>query len=423
MHAMYALADCNNFYASCERVFEPRLEGRPVIVLSNNDGCVVARSQEAKDLGIAMGQPVFKCRHIIERHGVVVRSSNYTLYDEMSQRVVQSILEFVPDIEIYSIDEVFLNLAPLGQRDLEAICRTTRAAVLQWTGIPVSIGLGSTKTLAKLANRIAKKNPATGGVYQLPANDSEREKDLQRIAIDDVWGIGRRWGRRLQQLGVHTALDLARMPATEIRQQFNVVAMRTALELQGHRCQEVEDVTPPRKTLVRSRSFGRMVTRWQDMSEAIATHASRAAEKLRAEQSVAGQLSVYLHTNRFRDDLPQYHSGGSCELVPATNTTPVILEAALAIGRQLWRDGFQYKKAGVMLADITHGQAQGGLFDRRDHGRDAKLMQAMDTINTRLGPGTVHAAATGFHGRDWHMRRENRSPRYTTRWSEIPRTR
>ena len=418
---MYALADCNNFYASCERVFEPRLEGRPVIVLSNNDGCVVARSQEAKDLGIAMGQPVFKCRDIIKKNGVVVRSSNYTLYDEMSRRVVKSILEFVPDIEIYSIDEVFLNLAPLVKRDLEELCRTTRSAVLQWTGIPISIGLGPTKTLAKLANRIAKKNPETGGVYTLPANDSEREKDLQRIAIDDVWGIGRRWGRRLRAMGVHTALDLARMPATEVRRQFNVIAMRTTLELQGHRCQDVEDVTPPRKSLVRSRSFGRMVTKWEDMSEAIATHASRAAEKLRSEESVAGQLSVYLHTNRFREDLSQYHPGGTRELVPATSTTPVIIEQALAIGQQLWRDGYQYKKAGVMLSEITCGHGQGSLFDRRDHGRDSRLMQAMDAINTRLGPGTLHQAATGFNNRDWHMRRQNRSPRYTTRWDEIPR--
>lgn len=420
---MYALADCNNFYASCERVFEPRLEGRPVIVLSNNDGCVVARSQEAKDLGIAMGEPVFKCRHLIKQHGIVVRSSNYTLYAEMSRRVVGSILEFIPDIEIYSIDEVFLNLAPLDRRDLESICRTTRTAVLQWTGIPISIGLGPTKTLAKLANRIAKKNLETGGVYLLPTTEAERDQALQHIAIDDVWGIGRRWGRRLRAMGVHTALDMARMPAMDVRKHFNVIAMRTALELQGQPCQDIEDVTPPRKTLVRSRSFGRMVTCWQDMSEAIATHASRAAEKLREEDSVAGQLSVYLHTNRFRDDLAQYHPGGTRALIPSTSTTPVIIETALSIGRQLWRDGYQYKKAGVMLADITHGQGQGGLFDRRDHGRDAKLMKAMDTINTRLGPGTVHAAATGFPDRDWHMRRENRSPRYTTRWNEIPRTR
>ncbi|MCH2162744.1 MAG: Y-family DNA polymerase [Phycisphaerales bacterium] len=420
---MYALADCNNFYASCERVFQPRLEGRPVIVLSNNDGCVVARSQEAKDLGIAMGEPVFKCRAIIKRHGVIVRSSNYTLYDEMSKRVVQTILAFIPDVEIYSIDEVFLDLEPLAGRNLESLCRKTRAAVLQWTGIPVSIGLGPTKTLAKLANRIAKKNPGTGGVYRLPETTSEREQDLHRIEIDDVWGIGRQWSKRLRQLGIRTALDLARRPASEIRRRFNVVAMRTAMELQGQACQDVEDVGTPRKTLVRSRSFGRMVTRWSDLSEAIATHASRAAEKLRAEGSVAGQLSVYLHTNRFREDLPQYHRGGSRELLPATNTTPVLVEAAISIGQHLWRDGFQYKKAGVMLADITRSGGQGGLFNQRDQVRDARLMQAMDAINTQLGPGTLHPAATGLQSREWHMQRNNRSPRYTTRWDELPRTR
>ncbi len=420
---MYALADCNNFYASCERVFEPRLEGKPVIVLSNNDGCVVARSQEAKELGIAMGEPVFKCREIIKRHDVIVRSSNYTLYDDMSRRVVQSIMTFIPDIEIYSIDEVFLDLQPLINRDLMAICHRTCRSVLSWTGIPISIGMGSTKTLAKLANRIAKKRVETGGVYCMPEDEAAMNRDLESTDIEDVWGIGRRWGRRFRQIGVGTAMDLARMPAMEVRRQFNVIAMRTALELRGEPCQDVQEVSTQRRTMVRSRSFGRMVTTWEELSEAIASHASRAAEKLRAEDSVAGQISVFLHTNRFREDMPQYHRNGTRELLPATNVTPVILEAARTIGRTLFREGFHYKKAGVMLGDITHGGGQGGLFDQRDHGRDERLMKTLDRINDRMGPGTLHAAATGLQRREWHMKRENRSPRYTTCWDDIPRTR
>ena len=421
---MYALADCNNFYASCERVFDPGLEGRPVVVLSNNDGCVIARSQEAKDLGVRMGEPIFKCRQRMKDDSLVIRSSNYTLYDDMSRRVVESIREFIPDIEIYSIDEVFLNLEPLAGRDVDLICRRARRAVLQWTGIPISIGIGTTKTLAKLANRIAKKNPSAQGVYRLPTLESERTGTLAATAVEDVWGIGRRWAKRLHEIGIRTALDLSRVPPIEIRRGFNVIAMRTALELRGTPCQEVEEVETPRKTLVRSRSFGTMVTRWEDMSEAIATHAVRAAEKLRGEGGHAGRISVFIQTNRFREDLPQYGRSGSCELQPVTDVTPVILANALEIGRRLWRPGFHYKKAGVMLCELAFEEVQGTLFDRRDEKRDERLMTTIDRINQRMGSETVHPAATGFKDRrSWAMRQSFRSPRYTTQWTDIPRTR
>ena len=421
---MYALADCNNFYASCERVFDPGLEGRPVVVLSNNDGCVIARSQEAKDLGVRMGEPIFKCRQRMKDDSLVIRSSNYTLYDDMSRRVVESIREFIPDIEIYSIDEVFLNLEPLAGRDVDLICRRARRAVLQWTGIPISIGIGTTKTLAKLANRIAKKDPSAQGVYRLPTLESERTGTLADTAVEDVWGIGRRWAKRLHEIGIRTALDLSRVPPIEIRRGFNVIAMRTALELRGTPCQEVEEVETPRKTLVRSRSFGTMVTRWEDMSEAIATHAVRAAEKLRGEGGHAGRISVFIQTNRFREDLPQYGRSGSCELQPVTDVTPVILANALEIGRRLWRPGFHYKKAGVMLCELAFEEVQGTLFDRRDEKRDERLMTAIDRINQRMGSETVHPAATGFKDRrSWAMRQSFRSPRYTTQWTDIPRTR
>ena len=420
---MYALADCNNFYASCERVFDPSLEGRPVVVLSNNDGCVIARSQEAKDLGVCMGEPIFKCRQRMKDDSLVIRSSNYTLYDDMSRRVVESIRSFIPDIEIYSIDEVFLNLEPLADRDIDLICRRARRAVLQWTGIPISIGIGTTKTLAKLANRIAKKDLSTGGVHRLPTLEEKRIETLAKVPVEDVWGIGRRWAKRLHELGIKTALDLSRVPPLEIRRGFNVVAMRTALELRGTPCQEVEEVETPRKTLVRSRSFGSMVTRWEDMSEAIASHVTRAAEKLRSEGGHAGRISVFLQTNRFRDDLPQYGRSGSCELQPPTNVTPVILANALDLGRRLWRPGYHYKKTGVILCELAFDDVQGALFDQRDHERDNRLMVTLDRINHRMGAETVHPAATGFKNhRNWAMRQSFRSPRYTTRWSDLPKT-
>lgn len=419
----YALADCNNFYASCERIFDPKLEGRPVIVLSNNDGCVVARSQEAKDLGIGMGEPVFKCRERIRRHDIVVRSSNYTLYHDISHRVVQSILRFVPDVEIYSIDEVFLDLGSIRGRDIETTCREMREAVGRWTGIPISIGTGSTKTLAKVANRVAKRDPGRGGVCGVPDDRMERERMLASVDVQDVWGVGRRWAARLRELGVHTALDMSRMPTTELRRCFNVVAMRTGMELRGDSCLELQEVAMPRKTMVRSRSFGSMVTEWSEMSEAIATHAIRAAEKLRIEGARAARLTVFLSTNGFREDLPQYHRSGSEELVPDTDTTPVILKRALAIGRRLWKDGYHYKKAGVVLSEIAFGAAQGGLFDPRDHDRDHRLMEVMDRVNARMGSGTVRPAAGATRRRGWRMAQRCRSPRYTTRWDELPRTR
>ena len=420
---MYALADCNNFYASCERVFDPKLEGKPVIVLSNNDGCVVARSQEAKDAGITMGEPLFKCRDRIRRHGIIVRSSNYALYQDLSNRVVQSIRHFIPDVEVYSIDEVFLDLDPLAGRDLEAICRNARTAVGQWTGIPISIGIGPTKTLAKIANRFAKRNPELSGVCHLPTTGTERDHMLATVDVQDIWGVGRRWAARLRQLGVHTALDMSRMPTAELRRRFNVVAMRTGMELRGVACQEIQDLAIPRKTMVRSRSFGEMVTEWEDMAEAIASHAIRAAEKLRAEGARAAQLSVFIDTNRFRTDLPQYHRSGCEELLPATNTTPVILKKALAIGQHLWKNGYHYKKAGVMLSEITFGATQAGLFDPREPQRDKRLMQAMDQVNMKMGSGTLHPAASGLTRRAWAMAQRFRSPRYTTRWDELPRSR
>jgi DNA polymerase V len=419
---MYALADCNNFYATCERVFQPQLESKPIIVLSNNDGCVVARSQEAKDLGIRMGQPVFQCRDVIRKNNVVVRSSNYALYEDMSRRVVSSILNFIPDVEIYSIDEVFFDLTQVADCDQEILCRKIQSTVLQWTGIPISIGIGPTKTLAKLANRVAKKEPFAGSVYKFPSPDLDRKRVLSATPIEEVWGIGRQLGKRFKQIGVDTAWGVVQMRTTDIQSHFNVTVMRTAMELSGIPCQNLESAPAQRRSLVRSRSFGRMVTKWEHMSQSIASHVIRAAEKLRSEGGVAGRLAVFIHTNRFHNDSQQHCVSGSCDLLPSTNTTPVILKEADAIGRQLWKEGLQYKKAGVMLSEITFGETQGTLFSDRDHEHDATLMQVMDRINMKMGSGTLHPAASGLKRCSWSMQQEYRSPRYTSRWGELPKT-
>lgn len=419
---MYALADCNNFYANCERIFEPSLTRRPIIVLSNNDGCVVARSQEAKLLGIQMGQPVFQCRDVIKANNIVVRSSNYALYEDMSRRVINSILHYVPDVEIYSIDEVFCDLNPMAGRDLDQLCRTIRKSVLQWTGVPISVGIGPTKTLAKLANRIAKKGSFVDSTYRFPNKDEDRKSVLSSCPVDEVWGIGSRWSKRLNGIGIRTALELSLARPEDIRRHLNATAMQTAIELSGIACQGIEDGGIQRKTLVRSCSFGKVVDQWWDMSQAIASHAVRAAEKLRGEGGAAGRISVFIQTNRFREDLRQHNASASARLLPSTSVTPVIVEEALRLGRQLWKPNYAYKKSGVMLSEMTFGQVQGSLFSDRNSEQDVRLMQVMDQINMKMGSGTLYPAAQGVDRSSWSMRRSHCSPRYTTRWEELPRT-
>jgi DNA polymerase V len=429
--AMYALADCNNFYASCERVFEPHLESQPVVVLSNNDGCIIARSQEAKDLGFEMGEPIFKCRDRVEAHNVVVRSSNFSLYGDMSRRVMQTLRLFTPDVEVYSIDEAFLDLAGLAGRDIMDEMRRMRAAALQWTGIPISIGIGKTKTLAKLANHYAKHTPETDGVSMVPDDPSDM---LESVVIGDVWGIGRQWSKKLRTIGIRTALDLAEMDASHIRDSFNIVAMKTAMELRGCRYFGLDQSPQQRKTLLRSRSFGGHVTTWQGMSEAIASHATRAAEKLRNEGLVAQVLRVFFHTSLFNRTDPRHSAHATIELIPPTNVTHTIIKAALGAAHPLWKDGFKYKRAGVYLLELSKGPVQCSLFDsQQERLRDKRIMSMLDAVNTSMGSGTLHFAASGvrkrslrgrgIRGRGWEMRQLRRSPRYTTRWDELPEVR
>ena len=418
---MYALADCNNFYASCERVFDPSLEGRPVLVLSNNDGCVVARSNEAKALGIGMGQPVFEVRDLIREYAVVVRSSNYTLYDDMSRRVFTTLQRFAPELESYSIDEAFLDLDGFHGRDLAAHCRVARATVQQWTGIPISIGIGPTKTLAKLANHLAKRRRNSGGVVAMPRG-REGEEACGKIDVGEVWGIGRRWARTLRAHGIRTALELRDADEEWIRRRLNVTGLRTVLELRGIPCMDLEQHPPPKQTIVRSRSFARPVETWDAMEQAIAAYATRAGEKLRMQGSVAGVLTVYMTTNWFSRTDARYANHATIEFPVATDDTITLIRHARSAARRIWKQGYRYKKAGVRLSGIhPRHHAQLHLFEDSTPST-GRAMEVLDAVNRTMGADTLHPASLGIN-RQWLTRRQHRSPRYTTRWDELPTAR
>lgn len=410
---MYGLVDCNNFYASCERVFNPSLNGKPVVVLSNNDGCVIARSNEAKALGIKMGIPAYQIKDLVSSHGVAVFSSNYTLYGDMSGRVMSMLAELSPEIEVYSIDEAFLNLH--GIRDLDIIGRKMVDHVTRGTGIPVSLGAAPTKTLAKIANKFAKKYPAYN---QLCIIDSEekRIKALQLTEIGDVWGIGRRQAAKLQKEGIKTAYDFTRFSGSWVRKNMTVVGERTWKELQGISCIDMETAPPAKKQICTSRSFGKMLTDIETISEAIASHASTCAKKLRHQHSYATSLMVFIHTNNFREDLPQYWRNIVLHLPVPTNDTQEIVRYALSGLKSIFLNGYQYKKAGVIITEITEG-AQLGLFDRVDRDKQERLMQAIDKINGEHG-NNIKLAVQGT-GRGWKLKQEQLSGHYTTNLNQI----
>jgi DNA polymerase V len=413
-----ALVDANNFYVSCERVFDPRLEGKPVIVLSNNDGCAVARSDEAKALGIRMGVPFFQIRDLVRRHRIRVFSSNYVLYGDMSRRVNETLARFSPDIEVYSIDESFLSLAGLADRVLPEWAQDLRATVRRWTGIPVSVGIGPTKTLAKLANSCAKKMPEFRGVCDL-TDEAERQAILAKIPVGKVWGIGPAATVKLARLGVCTAADLASLPTEVARKTLTVAGARIVEELRGTACLDLERVPPARKGTAVSRSFGKPVTRFAEMREAVTAFTFRAAEKLREHGLAASHLSVFLHTNRFNDD-PRYANAGAITFAVATDDSRELTHAAMAIIRSIWRDGFRYAKAGVVLSDLVDsGKVMPDLFTARDRTRSKRLMKAIDTLNRRMGRDTVTLASAGLK-RPWRLRAAHRSPRYMTAFTELP---
>lgn len=419
MAKSYALIDCNNFYASCERAFRPELKGKPVVVLSNNDGCIIARSNEAKDVGVGMGTPYFKCKGILERNGVTVFSSNYALYGDLSARVMSVLSRFCPDVEIYSIDEAFADLTGVpGGAD--AFSRRLRATVEAWTGIPVSVGIGPTKTLAKLANRFAKKQPRCRGVFDLTASP-DPDLVLKWTKIGDVWGIGPRHAKRLQKLGVQNALDFRELRREWVKKKMTVTGLHTLLELRGMPCHDFASGPVPKKTIVSSRSFGHPVTSLGDLMEATAQYTTRAAEKLRKQRSVTSHILIFLHTNSFRLGQPQYSNAAPTPLAVATAHTPTLIKAAHSGLKRIYKEGYAFKKCGVMLSGLEPQDGRWlSLLDLPPdtHSRTAPIMDAVDRVNTRWGRDTIKFAASGING-TWQMKREMCSPRYTTTWDEL----
>ncbi|MFQ6759444.1 MAG: Y-family DNA polymerase [Deltaproteobacteria bacterium] len=417
MSSIFALLDCNNFYVSCERLFNPRLEGRPVVVLSNNDGCIIARSNEAKALGIKMGEPFFKCCGLIAAHQVQVFSSNYPLYGDLSQRVMDVLCQLEPEVEVYSIDEAFVRIPQAKEEALLENGRHLRATVKKQVGIPVSIGFGSTKTLAKIANRIAKKRPEHGGVFALP--DQGLDALLATIDVGDVWGIGPRQSQKLFACGIRTALDLKNGNDTWLRKHLTVTGLRTAMELRGISCLPLEDIPPPRKSITSSRSFGQPVTDLAWLREALSSYIAIAAEKLRAEEMKTRCVQVYLTTNRFREGDPQYANSKTVTLPIHTSSTLELIHYGAEALRQLFRPGYAYQKVGVVFMDlVSASHAQGHLFYAPPKGQES-LMRAVDKINRRWGRDTLHSAAAGFL-RPWKHKQGRKSPSYTTSWNELP---
>ena len=418
---MFALADVNSFYASCETVFRPDLRGRPVVVLSNNDGCVIARSIEAKKLGIRMGEPFFKMRDIFEKHKIVTFSSNYALYADMSSRVMTILEEMSPAVEVYSIDEAFMNLQGISNcQNLEEFGREVRAKVLQWTGLTVGVGIAPTKTLAKLANYAAKKWTQTGGVVDLSLLARQR-KLMALVEVGEVWGIGRRISKKLNDMGIKTALQLADTPTPLIRKHFDIVLERTVRELRGEPCLELEEFAPTKQQIVCSRSFGDRVSEYDLMREAICSHAVRAAEKLRGEHQYCRHISAFIKTSPFATNEVYYGKTAGTKLQIPTQDSRDIVAAATQCLDAIWQDGHRFQKCGVMLGDFySQGVAQLGLFDEyKPRSNSEQLMAVLDGIN-HSGKGRVWFAGQGIQ-KSWEMKRQMLSPAYTTRFSDLMR--
>lgn len=419
--AVWALADVNSCYAACEQLFNPIIRGKPVVVASNNDGCVVARSPEAKALGIKMGVPVFQVRHLKKTHGLVICSSNYALYADMSSRFMQTLEELAPAVMPYSIDEAFMDLTGIrAALDLSEFGRTIKETVALYTGLPICVGIAPTPTLAKLANHGAKKYPATHGVVDLTSPERQR-KLLKLTPVEDIWGIGRKLSARLNAAGIKTGLELAEAETTWIRKEFSVVVERTVRELNGIACQEMEALPPPKQQIISSKSFGSPVTELADMLEAVTSYATRAAEKLRSEGQAVTHITAFLSTNRF-SGVDLYSNSTGTPLPHATQDTRVIVRESLKLIRKIWKPGLQYNKAGIMLGDFrSPGQEQEDLFGEVcDSSRNGELMQLMDRINSKEGAGTLKLGRNAGPRGAWQMKRQNLSPAYTTRWSDLP---
>lgn len=419
---VFALVDCNSFYASCEKLFDPKLADIPVVVLSNNDGCVVARSAEVKALGIPMGVPWFKIRDEAKRYGIVAFSSNYALYADMSNRVVEVLEGFSPNLEVYSIDESFLSLDGFPPDSFEAYGREIRERVAKWLGLAVCVGIGPSKTLAKLANHCAKKNLAgSAGVCDFTRmSETELAALFERIDVGEVWGVGRKIDARLRDMEISTVAGLRNSDPETVRTKFSVVLERTVRELRGVSCLDLEETVPDKQQIMCSRSFGERIYERTELGEAVASYVSRAAEKLRAQDALAGALTVFVRTSPFNPKEPQYQKTLTVPLPEATDDTLELVGWALRILKKIYRPGFAYQKAGCMLSDIRpRSMAQASLFAPESDGKSERLMAAMDAINGRWGRGTMRVAAEGVD-KAWRMKRGKLSPRYTTEWTELP---
>jgi DNA polymerase V len=420
MTSLFALVDCNNFYASCERVFQPDLNGVPIVVLSNNDGCVIARSNEAKALGIIMGEPYFKIRGLELENKVKVFSSNYALYGNMSDRVMNTLAEFTPNIENYSIDESFLDLGNFYGKDLTSYSWEIKNRVWRNTGIPVSIGVGRTKVLSKIANRLAKKSAKANGVLVL-TDPKHIEAALKRTEIGDIWGIGGQYKRFLKKYLIETAFDfITKASESWVKKQMSVVGLRLHQELRGINCMELDQVMPTKKGIMTSRSFGKKLTKLEDVQEATANFAAKCAFKLRQQNSCARTITVFIETNRFAEKDSQYGAKKTVNLPVPTNSDIEIIHYADIALKAIFRQGYFYKRTGVFVTDIIPSdQVQSNLFDTVDREKHSKLMDALDYLNSRYERGKVKIGKQGY-GSDWQLKCEHLSPCYTTRLSDIP---
>ena len=420
MQRAIALVDCNNFYVSCERVFQPKLEGKPVVVLSNNDGCVVSRSQEVKDLGLKMAMPWYQMKGFAKQHGIIAFSSNYSLYADLSNRVMSLLSRFSPNQEVYSIDESFLDLGGIAS-DHTSYGQDIRQTIRQCVGIPVCVGIAPSKTLAKLANHVSKKNPRFGSVCDFNSmSTTELDTLLASIAVGEVWGIGRRSTGGLQEMGIHSVLDLKRTPAKQLRARYSVVFERIVEELNGNACLKLDDVAPAKQQIICSRSFGILTSSLADLEQAAIAYTTRATEKLRQQHSMASGIQIYVRTNPHKERDPQYQQSILMPLVEPTDDTRQFCHAALHGLRQIYRSGYAYQKVGIMLTQIIPAAERlNTLFDdTASRQKSHALMSTLDRINRKMGNGTVKLLGEGINT-SWAMRRENASKRYTTEWDEL----
>lgn len=424
---MFALVDANSFYASCEAVFRPDIKDKPIVVLSNNDGCIVAANAMAKSFGNIMYQPYFKLEKLLHQNGTVVFSSNYELYGDLSHRMHTLLGTYATRQEIYSIDESFLDFSGMRRFDSTAYGHDIKQTVMKHLGLPVAVGIATTKTLAKAANNIAKKNSCLENVMSLSdLSPSDQNYYLSKMDVSDIWGVGRQWSKKLRSIGIDTAFKLKQTSAKKIRSKFNVVLERTVHELNGEPCQDLELIIPDKQEIVSSRAFSKTITDYNDMQQAVARYVSRAAEKLRNQNSQCQRISVGITTNPFQKNIIQYHNLSSTSLIYPSNHTGHLIERSKRCLKKIWRDDCEYKKAFVMLSDISKkGEVQYDLFAQHprysNNTTSESLMNVFDKINNRMGKGTCRMGAEGIDKRiDWSMKRLKHSPRYTTNWNELP---